>query len=126
MTLSLSLFANLNLHLLTRELIQNFVPTRGHSRPPNQQGGASAKQGVDSKATASLSNKTKASEAYSSNSLIPVAKSKLPIQHRGRTLRVVRVVERGQRNSQVGRMVISGRMADVCAEIDRLAAFESA
>ena len=38
-------------------------------------------------------------------------------QRKAPTLRVVR-------NS--GRMVISGRMADVCAELDRLAAVESA
>jgi hypothetical protein len=41
-------------------------------------------------------------------------------------LRVLRVFEAGQKPSQVGRMVISGRMADVCAELDRLAAFERA
>lgn len=41
-------------------------------------------------------------------------------------LRVVHVVESGQARSCVGRMVISGRMADVCAELDRLAASESA
>ena len=41
-------------------------------------------------------------------------------------LRVVRVVESGQARSSVGRMVISGRMADVCAELDRLAAREAA
>lgn len=35
---------------------------------------------------------------------------------------MVRVMEAGQTPSQVGRMVISGRMADVCAELDRLAA----
>ncbi len=46
-----------------------------------------------------------------------------PIQ---RPLRVVRVMEAGQPRSQVGRMVISGRMADVCAELDRLAACEAA
>lgn len=40
-------------------------------------------------------------------------------------VRVVRVMESGQSASQVGRMVISGRMADVCAELDRLAAFEA-
>jgi hypothetical protein len=40
-------------------------------------------------------------------------------------LRVVRVVENGQPRSDVGRMVISGRMADVCAELDRLAACEA-
>jgi hypothetical protein len=39
-------------------------------------------------------------------------------------LRVVRVIEAGQARTSVGRMVISGRMADVCAELDRLAARE--
>jgi hypothetical protein len=42
-----------------------------------------------------------------------------------RPLRVVRVMESGQSAAQVGRMVISGRMADVCAELDRLAACEA-
>ena len=41
-------------------------------------------------------------------------------------LRVVHVLESGQPRSDVGRMVISGRMADVCAELDRLAACEAA
>ena len=41
-----------------------------------------------------------------------------------RPLRILRVFEVGQKPSQVGRMVISGRLADVCAELDRLAAFE--
>jgi hypothetical protein len=44
----------------------------------------------------------------------------------GRALRVVRVAE-GQPSARgAGRMVISGRMADVCAELDRLAALEAA
>jgi len=42
-----------------------------------------------------------------------------------RPLRVVRIMESGQPATQVGRMFISGRMADVCAELDRLAARES-
>jgi hypothetical protein len=41
-------------------------------------------------------------------------------------LRVLRVSENGQRTQGAGRMVISGRMADVCAELDRLAALEAA
>jgi len=41
-----------------------------------------------------------------------------------RPLRVLRMLEAGQTSSQIGRLVISGRMADVCAELDRLAAFE--
>jgi hypothetical protein len=42
-----------------------------------------------------------------------------------RPLRTVRVMEAGQAPGQVGRMVMSGRMADVCAELDRLAACEA-
>jgi hypothetical protein len=41
-------------------------------------------------------------------------------------LRVLRVTESGQRVKGAGRMRISGRMADVCAELDRLAALEAA
>ena len=41
-------------------------------------------------------------------------------------LRVLRVTESDQRVKGAGRMVISGRMADVCAELDRLAALEAA
>lgn len=47
-----------------------------------------------------------------------------PKQQQGmqsRLLRVERVLESGQSPGQVGCMVISGRMADVCAELDRLA-----
>jgi hypothetical protein len=40
-------------------------------------------------------------------------------------LRVVRVVEPSAPRSVAGRMVISGRLADVCAELDRLAAMEA-
>lgn len=42
-----------------------------------------------------------------------------------KTLRVVRVVEPSAPRAVAGRMVISGRMADVCAELDRLAALEA-
>lgn len=41
-----------------------------------------------------------------------------------RPLRVVRVFDGPRVPAQAGRMVISGRMADVCAELDRLAAME--
>jgi len=43
-----------------------------------------------------------------------------------RPLRIVRVLEADQAPAHVGRMLISGRMADVCAELDRLAAREAA
>lgn len=47
------------------------------------------------------------------------------VQPRRRPLRVVRVVEACSTPASAGRMVISGRMADVCAELDRLAALEA-
>jgi hypothetical protein len=43
-----------------------------------------------------------------------------------RPLRVVRTVDGQHPGQRTGRMVISGRMADVCAELDRLAALEAA
>jgi hypothetical protein len=39
---------------------------------------------------------------------------------------VLRVVESNAAPAYAGRMLISGRMADVCAELDRLAAKEAA
>ena len=41
-----------------------------------------------------------------------------------RPLRVLRVVDACHPPASAGRMVISGRLADVCAELDRLAAAE--
>ena len=46
-----------------------------------------------------------------------------PASHRA--LRVLRMAEQEERPDCAGRMVISGRMADVCAELDRLAAREA-
>jgi hypothetical protein len=43
-----------------------------------------------------------------------------------RPLRVVRVMETRTATRSSGRMVISGRLADVCAELDRLAELEAA
>jgi hypothetical protein len=43
-----------------------------------------------------------------------------------RPLRVVRTVDAQHKGPSTGRVVISGRMADVCAELDRLAALEAA
>ena len=41
-------------------------------------------------------------------------------------LRVVRVLETGQAPAHTGRLMISGRMADVCAELERMAEREAA
>ena len=48
-----------------------------------------------------------------------------PARLASRPLRVIRVPEPGESASNhVGRLLISGRMADVCAELDRLVANE--
>lgn len=56
----------------------------------------------------------------------PMAHATAPRTCVRRPLRVVRVLEACQGPSGAGRMVISGRMADVCAELDRLAELEAA
>lgn len=66
------------------------------------------------------------SRSMSQSPLRPVTPVLQPCLQVRRPLRVVRVVESGQPRAHVGRMVISGRMADVCAELDRLAAREAA
>ena len=48
-----------------------------------------------------------------------------PARH-SRPLRIVRIVEPSRAAADAGRIRISGRMADVCAELDRLAAQEAA
>jgi hypothetical protein len=64
------------------------------------------------------------------NPLHNVVRSFMPEQARQSTrrplpLRVARVMEDQHNRSNAGRMVISGRMADVCAELDRLAELEN-
>jgi hypothetical protein len=65
---------------------------------------------------------TLASKPYSTGAA-PQKQSHLTVH---RPLRVVRILEADHVQANVGRMMISGRMADVCAELDRLAAHESA
>lgn len=52
----------------------------------------------------------------------PIAASAHPIVR----LKVVREFDPCNKRAHAGRMVISGRMADVCAELDRIALKESA
>ena len=64
------------------------------------------------------------------NPLQNVVRGFIPAQalqstHRPLPLRVARVMEAQHSRNQAGRMVISGRMADVCAELDRLAELEN-
>jgi len=65
------------------------------------------------------------------NPLQHVARSFMPAQAlqssgaKPMPLRVARVMEDQPTRQSAGRMVISGRMADVCAELDRLVERES-
>ena len=64
------------------------------------------------------------------NPLNNVVRSFMPAQalqsaRRPFPLRVARVMEAQHNRKNAGRMVISGRMADVCAELDRLAELEN-
>lgn len=53
-----------------------------------------------------------------------VCYSPRPQRANGQALRLVRLTEVGQQPGYAGRMAISGRMADVCAELDRLERLE--
>ena len=55
----------------------------------------------------------------------PAVGTALPSRRPLRVVRVVRVMESCHAPAGAGRMVISGRMADVCAELERLAAVEA-
>jgi hypothetical protein len=61
---------------------------------------------------------------------VPCAVARMPARRTvpaapAKPLRVVRVLEPSAPRAVAGRMVISGRLADVCAELDRLAALEA-
>ncbi len=45
----------------------------------------------------------------------------IPAESRCTSVRVLRVAEPGARRHSAGRMVISGRMVDVCRELERMA-----
>jgi hypothetical protein len=53
------------------------------------------------------------------------ARAAVAIETPRRPVRVVRVVDGSCAPTRAGRMLMSGRMADVCAELDRLAALEA-
>ena len=54
-----------------------------------------------------------------------VTRRPMSVPQAPKVLRVVRVLEPAAPRSPAGRMVISGRLADVCAELDRLVAQEA-
>ncbi|MDB5850527.1 MAG: hypothetical protein JWP29_4279 [Rhodoferax sp.] len=80
-------------------------------------------------ATEGLQAVSAATVAWPRDTNLPRMSVRVPCPARAaRPLRVVRVLDSATAAgaSSAGRMVISGRMADVCAELDRLAALEAA
>ena len=81
--------------------------------------------------TASSKISTKATRTTPFPPVLATGATVLPLRtHRNpstrRPLRVVRVVDADPRRASTGRMVISGCMADVCAELDRMIQKEGA
>jgi hypothetical protein len=63
--------------------------------------------------------------APASRTAAPVPVQGMAALRPAKPLRVVRVLEPSAPRAVAGRMVISGRLADVCAELERLAAQEA-
>jgi hypothetical protein len=69
---------------------------------------------------------TRPARARGKNSFAQPPRAASVVRPSVRPLRVVRVFDGPRVPQGAGRMVISGRMADVCAELDRLADLEAA
>lgn len=106
--MGIALLAIVDLWMPLQSLADRWLPPRGR-RLPRRQGDAAAGLRHAAARPGSLAH-------------MPVEAA--PQAAPARPLRVIRVVDQGERRS-TNRMVISGRMADVCAELDRLAALEA-
>jgi hypothetical protein len=118
---------------LFRWLTAGALPSRSAAQPgaAYQSYGGGFRQDRDTQLNAAKSNAAKPVTAKSA-ATNSIANYSTMTRARGKdsmrtpVLRIMRVLEAGQAPASVGRMVISGRMADVCAELDRLAARETA
>ena len=132
--LSATLFAAPGILALVRSLFRRFAagaqPRRCAGQPAGLHKCPSDRPSHD-RIAKSNANKPNVAPNAKSNTIIRIANYAMPTRARcingtqTPVLRVMRVLEAGQAPSSVGRMVISGRMADVCAELDRLAAREA-
>ena len=123
------------LQVLFRWFAAGALPSRSSLRPAAVRAPETACQPITIKSIADCEHQTRANNIIKGiNSLknatagacrAQPAKSPACVAPARPVLRVMRVLEAGQARASVGRMVISGRMADVCAELDRLAAREA-
>ena len=95
--------------------------TQPLARPLTRQSAKQVARPLPWQAAPSLRVPVRAALAQSGNAaaLLQVASKAMP-------LRVLHEVDVGMPRSSAGRLVISGRMADVCAELDRLVEREAA
>ena len=111
--MSNALFATLGLFLPMQGLLRRFAtPTRPATRAGASQTYRAAEMQAAASAEAACNPRTRVSTRTRGRRATP--------------LRVVRVMEVGETAAQGGRMMISGRMADVCAELERMAEHEAA
>ncbi|MGA0572740.1 hypothetical protein ACO2Q9_18645 [Variovorax sp. VNK109] len=101
-----------------------FAPLQAFFAPVSGQGAAGRAHAPRLPSTRTQSARMRVPAAQEASVSAPSCQRQAVIK--SRPLRVVRVVEPQTQRACAGRMVISGRMADVCAELDRLAAIEAA
>ncbi len=111
--MSNALFATLGLLLPMQALLRRFGAT---ARPATRAGATQICRVAEMPAVASAEAACNARTRASTRTRVRAATP----------LRVVRVMEAGQAAALGGRMMISGRMADVCAELERMAEHEAA
>lgn len=75
--------------------------------------------------SASPTSALRVANTQAASTRVPALSSGAPASQPVHRLKVIREFEPGMRPFQSGRMAISGRMADVCAELDRIASKES-
>ena len=115
--MSTTLFAALKVFMPAQALFRRLLARRGMPAKPCRAPQAAARSALP----AQSATRCVAAASHPVRKAGPIAR-----RHGVPTLRVLRVMEAGQKAGHGGRMVISGRMADVCAELDRLAAQEAA
>ena len=101
-------------HSVLSKMMQQLAATIFHQNRKN----------IDGHQTASESPGTSAATAQKTMAPTPYTNHISSACHK--PVRVVQVYDLEHCNTRAGRIVISGRMADVCAELDRLAALEMA
>lgn len=105
-----AMFAPSGIFVPIQEMLGRWASKRGRSRRSHQ--------------TKALSDALNAPKLVATPALPTAIATQKTIE--AKPLRMVRVVDAQDHHGCVGHMVISGRMADVCAELDRLAAREIA